>query len=284
MLSIFLWILPVAAHAQVMLHHTDGSGWSQSGIALCSGTTAVRNFQAYRYVPGQFQGYFRFNWTLYRDQQEVGFFSSIWDLRGNNFAQNYTFQNTFFNVNLQSGTYTVRLEIEQRTGFPFHHWDSVFDGTSNGITVTPFTSTYSFLIKDRNGNFVPPNTNKSPIEVSLSGGIIMDASATTCEASYLLVIEESDLSWGRPWIDQHYGNEWGHWFSGSAPNNIDLNLLTMTASPSETTMGHYFPLTGGTFVGGSYGAYVGKDRYYRVSLQASPAPWNPLYALIHVNW
>ena len=279
LLLALLLILPSVARAQLKLRHKEPgpvglfNPWSDKSIALCPPIPA-REFQAYRYVPGIFQGYFRFSWTLYRNGQNAGSFSSIWDLRGNSFLQNYTFQNTFFNVIPQSGTYDVRLLVERRSGFIIYNWNTVISETSNSITATTTMPTHSFIIKSASGAFVPPHPSGSPIKVSLGSGVIMDASASSCEPSYLIIVEESNIAW-----DRTLKNEWNRWFNGGAPNNLDLQNLTTTYSISDGT--GYFSLLGGNFTSPPF---QGQKRYYRIGLQAGGAPWNPMFALIEVDW
>jgi hypothetical protein len=102
----------------------------------------------------------------------------------------------------------------------------------------------------------------------------MDASDSQCETGYLIIVEESNISWDRP-----LQNEWNKWFSGQAPANLNLQQLTTTYRQSDGT--GYFSLIGGSFTSGTF---AGQERFYRIGLQTAGSPWNPQFALIQVNW
>ncbi|MFP5262660.1 MAG: hypothetical protein ACLGJB_12220 [Blastocatellia bacterium] len=266
-------------YAGVNLHMkpAGSSGpWHASGFWGCS--SSGTDFQAARHVPGYLSGYCRFDWTLYKDGQQVSFDRQIYDFRNNGWLpfQNYTFQNTFFNITTGPGKYSATLEVRQRNG-PFWNYNFntqlIYDGSIEVILYSAI-ATQPIKIKDINGAFVSPPSDGSPIQVSLSGGIIMDASAGTCEPGYAVIVQESNLWWDRTFL-----HEWFRWFSGQAPANIDLQQLTTSHSQSDGT--GYFSLNGGPFTSGIFAA---QQRFYRVGLQSAGAPWAPKMALIQVNW
>jgi len=276
----FLWIGQGAGHSQVALQHKSPGAvsltnpWSQNGIAICAPASPL-DFQALHYVPGVYQGNFRFSWDLDLNGQVVSHAEAPWDLTSS-FAQNYTFQYTFYGVTPQPGTYTIHLVIQEFKGFWFFgSWQTVFDETSNAVVASDIVPTGSFKIRDVSGNFVPPSSSGSPIQVSLSGGIVIDASASSCDPAYLIIVEESDRWWNRT-----FANEWNRWFNGRAPSHLNLQQLTTTFSASNGT--GYFSLLGGQFQ--SPPSFAGEDRFYRVGLQVGGAPWNPEFALIQVGW
>ena len=51
------------------------------------------------------QGFFEFFWTLRKDGVQIDTAKAVWDLTGNNFAQNYTFQYAFFGKATEPGSY-----------------------------------------------------------------------------------------------------------------------------------------------------------------------------------
>lgn len=253
--------------------------WATSGFSGCSSAPSY-DFQAYRYIPGILSGgYCRLDWTLYRDGQQVGFTRQIWDFRNGGWFpyQHYTFQNTFFGIPLSPGRYSSTFQVRERGGPPWNYnWNNtlLYEG-SNVITVYSASATQPFKIKDINGAFVSPPASGAPIQVSLSGGIIMDGFvAGGCEPSYSIMVQESNLFWNRT-----LQNEWFRWFPGPAPAHIDIQQLTTTYSQSDGT--GYFSLNGGPFTSG---VFAGQQRYYRVGLQSGGAPWTPKMCLIQVNW
>ena len=139
----------------------------------------------------------------------------------------------------------------------------------------PQDVTHSFKIKNSQGVFVAPPSDGSPIEVSLSRGVIMDASGTKNERSYLIIVQESDDKGIRSGLHECSGT----WIQGEATANIDIQRHVTSYSASDPT--GYFSLLGGNM---DSGPLAGKARFYRVGLQAGGAPWNPLFVLIRVVW
>lgn len=237
------------------------------------------DFQITRYVSGMLQGYFKFEWTLFKDGQPIEFYAQYYDLRGNNATlfQNFTYQNTFFNRPTSPGTYAGKLEVKKRGGTlgNYNYNQIIINEVSPSLTISGITPTHSFTIRNANGVFVSPPPNGAPIQVSLSGGIIMDASPSSCETGYLVIIQESNIWWTRS--SQNELDK--KWFSGQAPANLNLQQIVTSYSQSDGT--GYFSLIGGNFASGPLN---GQARYYRVGLQAAGAPWNPQMTLIQVNW
>lgn len=264
----------------VKLHYSVPNGispWSTDKIHYCggqpSGGLAPRNFQAYQYWAGQLVGYYYFSWYLKRDGQDVAkFIDDPYDLRGTNMAQNATFQRTFFSVVPEIGQYTVRLLVQRRT-WSFNRVTEL-DITSDAIEVGLVPPVHSFNVLSASGTYVPPNSDGSPIKVSLSTGVMLDATMSTCLPGYMLMVQESNASWNRTML-----HEWGKWFEGAPGGPLNLQQLTSQYSTSDGN--GYFSLLGGTFAAGPF---PGQKRYYRIGLQAKAAAWNPLFALIEVDW
>lgn len=237
------------------------------------------DFQITRYVSGMLQGYFKFEWTLFKDGQAIDSYVQYYDLRGNNalLYQNFTYQNAFFNRPTSPGTYEGKLEVKKRGGpaWNYNYNQIVINEVSPSLTLSNKTPTHSFTIRNANGVFVPPAPNGTPIQVSLSGGIIMDASPTSCATGYLVIIQESNIWWTRS--NQNELDK--KWFSGQAPSNLNLQQVVTSYSQSDGT--GFFSLMGGIFTSGPLD---GQARYYRVGIQAAGGPWNPQMALIQVNW
>jgi hypothetical protein len=279
-ISILLLCRSGNSQAQVTLERKPAGSppidYSAANFPACR-PVAASDFRVKHYVPGMISGYFHFVWTLFKNGQSYQTDTQTYDLRGNSALgyQNYTYVKNFLNIPSDNGVYMGRLEIQERAG-PFwnYHYNGIYSGDSPTLTISDVTPTHAIKIRDTNGVFVSPPTDGSAIQVSLGGGIIVDASGSTCETGYLISVQESNVSWIRSNL-----NEMDKWFTGQAPANINLQQTVTTYSPSDGT--GYFSLLGGFF---SSGPLAGQARYYRVGIQAAGAPWNPKYGLIQVNW
>jgi hypothetical protein len=118
-----------------------------------------------------------------------------------------------------------------------------------------------------NGNL--PTSNGSPIQCGST--VTCNAANTTCARSFFLGIQECDLYWNRT-----FANEWGQWFDGSPPDNMDLVALTNKYSSTVYNGTGNFTLQGGILPNG-------QARYYRVVLATGNPTFNALYALIRIN-
>lgn len=145
------------------VHHRPSGGigpWDTGNFNACAPTTL--DIQAWHYIPGQFQGYFRFDWSLYRNNQMIASFNQPWDLRGNNMAQNYTFQNTFFGIPRAPGTYRVDLVIRRRVGCPFNcHFtvlqtfaSDTFNGVATQLTQAPVPTIRLEVVADPGNDMI----------------------------------------------------------------------------------------------------------------------------------
>lgn len=246
-------------------------------IAVCQ-PAAASDWVSQRYMPGIMQGYFRLDYTLYRDGQQIATDRQDWDETGSTWLQNYTFTHMFFGIATTPGTYTTELTIRKRNGPP---WNRDFNQhvlveSSPPLVVSNVQPVPKIKIRNASGVFVDPPTDGSAIPVSLTSGIVMDASATTCSTGYQVIVQESDAWWNRPL--QH---EWQRWFLQAPAPAIDLQQLTTTYSASDGT--GYFSLLGGNFTASTPG-YAGKSRYYRVGIAAAGGQWVAKQALIQVAW
>lgn len=253
--------------------------YSTAGFSVCQ-PAPQSDFRIRRYVPGMLSGYLRFDWTLYKDGQEYRYERQVYDLRGNSALnyQNYTFLKDFLALPTEPGTYIGKLEVRRRgVGWGGYNFNQVvISEVSPAMVVGTVTPTPSFTIRNSNGVFVSPPPNGAAIPVSLGGGIIMNASASSCETGYLVIIQESNSAWTRS--GQHELDT--KWVSGQAPANLDLEQFTTTYSPSDG-LGGYFSLMGGNI---STGSLASQARYYRIGLQTAGSPGQPLWTLIRVGW
>jgi hypothetical protein len=279
---VLMCIMNLDAMAQTSLvrkpANASPSSYSSANVSVCQPAAAASDFQIRHYVPGMIQGYFRFEWTLYKDGNPYQSFNTTYDLRGGNALgyQNHTYQNAFFNLPTDAGTYSGGLVVRKRKGVPgFWNYNEItINASTPALTIANSTPTHDLKIRNSNGVFVGPAPNGAPIKVSLSGGIIIDASAGNCETGYLIIVQESNLYWTRS-----MNNEMDKWLTGQAPAALNLQQTVTTYSASDGT--GYFSLLGGNF---TTGPLSGQQRYYRVGIQAAGAPWAPKMALIQVEW
>lgn len=174
----------------------------------------------------------------------------------------------FYNINLTPGSYRAEIRLETRR-FPWG-WRTRFTRNTNVIQVTRNAAVPSFTI-----NGVIPNP-EVPIEVC-SNDIIIDASSTTCEDKYWVGVWEFDYdNWNRP---QEY--EWGKWFNGQAPSNLNLQQLSANHSFGSSFLGNNTARQGEILYGGKLPN--GNDRYYHVSVCTGFPAWKCSSAVIKVK-
>ena len=109
---------------------------------------------------------------------------------------------------------------------------------------------------------------------------MMDGSSTQCAATYWVGIHESDLMWNRT-----FKYEWGKWFNGAPPNNINLQQLATTYSQPPDWAGNN-PIQQRTpLIAGFLDAPVNSQpRYYRVALCTTEPSWLCKNTLLKVNY
>jgi hypothetical protein len=249
--------------------------YNTANIAVCQ-PASPSDFRIDGVVPGGWSGTFHFDWTLYRNGQQVGFYEQTVSAP---LGLNYVSFQHVFSVTTEVGSYSASFVVRKRklTFSGFNYDTIVLDDNATPIVVSAVEPTPSFKILNSSNVFVDPPPDGSPIPVSLSTGIVMNAAATTCETAYAVIVQESNQWWSRTM--QH---EWWKWFSGQAPANLDLQQLTTSYSASDGT--GYFSLLGGNFTSSSPIAFNGQPRFYRVGLAPGGGGWNPKMALIQVNW
>jgi MYXO-CTERM domain-containing protein len=270
-----LLAFPAEAKAQptvVDLTHYVGPNYSNSSISYCGATT--KKFRvAYDYYwgcpvgLGQCGPYgtcganpYRMTATLYS---------------GNTPLSTQTFQGsaawsvfTFNNVTLQPGSYTAVVKLEKRN-WTCVGWQTVKTTTSNLIVASAQAATPSFTI-----NGIVPPKDGSPIDVCASL-ITMDAAATSCESNYFITIQESDQWWNRT-----YQYEVDKWFSGQAPNGLNLQQIATTWSYPPYFTGPVSRQGNALFSGNLPAA---GERFYRVGLCTAEPTWTCQSALINVD-
>jgi hypothetical protein len=191
-------------------------------------------------------------WLTSSDYNQFGSISNF-DLRGFYLSCGQTFTPGQY--------YRVKLAV----GNPWNE-------TVKLVYVPPATPNFS--IKDKNNNWVTPPADGSPIEVC-SSNITMNAAATMGESKYEIVVQESDRWWNRS-----YRYEWGRWFSGQAPNGINLQNLASTYSYPQYGFTGDVARQGSVLFGGNLQS--GAERYFRVSLCTGEPSWTCKTALLRV--
>lgn len=134
-------------------------------------------------------------------------------------------------------------------------------------------ATPNFTVKNSSNVWVVPPADGSPIDVCASN-ITINAAGTNGESRYDIVVQESD-----PWWNRTYQYEWGHWFSGQAPNGIKLqNLASIYSYPPDFTGA---AVRQGTIL---YGGNLpnGSARHFRVSVCTDEPTWTCKSALLRV--
>ena len=240
------------------------TGYSSSGVVSCGASKKV-DFRV-SYSGSNCGGTigtnpYRFEFYLYRNGSQIGHIpfqqgSSCW------------WNGIFYSVDADAGTYSARVNFQKRT---LAGWMPVWDN-SGTIPASKSAATPGFLI---NGQLAT-TTFAPTVNVNISQPITIDATPTTCETKYDLGVMESDQHWNRP-----LKYEWGKWFSGDAPNNINLQQMATTYSNPPDYVGTDLTRLGTPLFGGELSP--GVQRYYRVNLCTAEPTWICASALLRVN-
>jgi hypothetical protein len=204
---------------------------------------------------------YRFEFYLYRNGVQIGHIpfqqgSSCW------------WNGIFYSVDADAGTYSARVNFQKRT---LVGWVPVWDNSST-FGASKSAATPAFTI---NGQLATTTTSPN-VTLNISQPIIIDATPTTCETKYWLGAMESDINWNRT-----YKYEWGKWFAGDAPNNINLQQLATTYSNPPDYFGTDLSRYGTPLFGGNLS--LGLQRYYRVNLCTTEPSWLCASAILRVN-
>ena len=174
----------------------------------------------------------------------------------------------FNNILGSPGDYRARVRFERRRGILCTGWETMFEGWTNDIDGVDVAASPDFNVS---GFFIP---GSNPITVCASD-VRVNAAATSCETRYYIGVEECDQWWSRT-----FEYEWGLWFTGEAPNNINLQNLAATYSYPP----HFNGLAdrqGDILFGGTLSN--GLDRYYRVKLCTNEPNWLCTTALVKID-
>lgn len=204
---------------------------------------------------------YRFEFFLYRNGVQIGHIpfqqgSSCW------------WNGIFYSVDADAGTYSARVNFQKRT---LVGWVPVWDNSSTfNASKTPATPSFTI-----NGQLAT-TTIFPNVTVNISQPIIINATPTTCETTYNLGVQESDQNWNRT-----FKYEWWKWFSGDAPNSINLQQLATTYSNPPDYLGSDLTRFGTPLFGGDLSP--GVKRYYRVNLCTIEPSWICATAILRVN-
>jgi hypothetical protein len=256
------------ANAQLLefYQRSSSSGsWSQSSFYYC-GSTGSRDLAVEFYychptypkdicdIGGVGANPYKIKAIIYKDGVEV----TSKEYRTSKVWANFF----FYGFSVSEGTYKARVIAKKRKLFS---WETVYDSYANSIACIKIAATPNFNI---NGS------TADVIEVNASS-ITVNAAATTCESKYYIGVAESDRWWHRT-----YDYEWGRWFTGTAPNGINLQQYSTTYSYPPYFTGDA-SRQGSPLIGGKLDN--GNDRYYRVGIATGEPTWVSKTLLIKVN-
>lgn len=253
-----------AGTANLLWAPASTTAYSTSGIVSCGMSKKV-DFKV-AYTGSNCGGTigsnpYRFEFFLYRNGVQIAQIpyqqgSSCW------------WNGIFYSVDADAGTYTARVNFQKRT---LVGWMPIWDN-SGSISASKSAATPAFMI---NGQLATA-TIAPMVTVNISQPIVIDATPTTCETAYNIGAQESDQNWNRT-----YKYEWWKWFSGNAPNNINLQQLATTYSNPPDYLGTDLTRFGTPLFGGELSP--GINRYYRVNLCTLEPSWLCATAILRVN-
>lgn len=204
---------------------------------------------------------YRYTVTLLRDGQPV---SAPRQFK----TSSCYFRTRFSGIDAVPGDYTARVAFEKRVFIST--WRTVETVTSSRLVAELSQGEPDFTV---NGQAVP--SDGSPIVVPSTHPVLVDGSLSRCMPNYFAGVHESERWWHRT------GDyEWGRWFDGSPPSDLNYQELTTRYSPGPDFVGDP-ARQGAAMTGGTLGS--GKDRYYRIELCTSQRKWKCKIALIKVE-
>lgn len=244
---------------------------SQSGFSVC-GSENHSFFVSYTFsshsscIPNRYRTTFK----LYLNGVEISATSS--------FTGSSTFSNQgFYNITTQPGTYTAQVILERKPCIG--NWYTAETLSTNAIVVTSIAAP-NFTV---NGVAASADPNNIPSVTVNAAMITIDASNTTCERNYWVGVWETTHNW---W-ERTYKYEWGGWFQGQAPNNINLQYLATTSherwingpgNRKDNT------LIGGIITDATTASFIGQERYYTISICTGEPSWTCKQIQIKVTW
>ncbi|HEV7396010.1 MAG TPA: hypothetical protein VGN86_05830 [Pyrinomonadaceae bacterium] len=204
---------------------------------------------------------YKYEFFLYRNGVQIGYYPY-------SLSSSCLVTKVFPSVDALPGYYHAKVNFGKQTS---NGWVYAAPAYTASIFAFKTSATPAFTI---NGQLAT-TTSFPTITVNISQPITIDATATTCETTYHIGVQESELNW-----DRTYKYEWSKWFPGTAPNNINLQQLATTYSYPPDFSGD--PTRIGTpLFGGDLSP--GIQRYYRINLCTVEPSWACATAILRVN-
>jgi len=279
MKKIFLLLLITGLYTQsyagwaTMTHYQTSipTGYYQTNFNVC--VSAVKKFRLYYSYCDGFDcapnnlcvgnPNYRFQVTL----QKNGAYVADHTFQGSTYWT-YDF---FDNITVTPGAWRFKV-VYQKSNL-LCQWVNIETIYSNVITVGATPASPNFKLITTSGTYTAPTP---PPAAVCGSSLTIDASTTTCETDYWVGIWETDVNSNRT-----YQYEWGKWFSGQAPNNINLQALATGSAAywihgPANRVGN--PLFGGNLAVPPYTA-----RYYRIEICTDDPSWTCKTMLIRVD-
>lgn len=259
-------------------HPTDLSSYSTSDINVC-GSQQMTFLISYTYSSHSSCWSDRYRYTFKIYKNGVLIYSTPKYLSSSTSQKDFIFGYAIGpTIIVTPGTYTAEAILERRPCVGA--WYTAETATTNSIIATT-TATPNFTI---NGTAATdPSSGSIPSIICNAGSITVNAASTTCETTYWIGVWETTHNW---W-ERTYDYEWGGWFTGQAPNNINLQNLSTTSSsrwingpnPRKDNI-----LMGGVIANATTASYIGQDRYYTIELCTGEPSWTCKKIQIKVVW
>lgn len=260
LLFCFSFFHTLYAQSVCMILQNDGGNWYNSDFNICGASTS-RDFRAtfdcdpnvvgVNCTNGSGSNPFRYTFKLFRNGNEIG-------------SQQFNLATTwaaavFYGVTTTPGTYSATVKFERRTSI-FNTYETLGTFTSyNSIDANQTTAQPAFNI---NGT---PVANLGNAGTICASNVTLNAADTYCETQYWIAVEESDQ-----WFNRTFDYEWGKWFSGTAPNGINLQQYCTAYSYPPYYTGNS-ARQGSPMIGGNLPS--GTARYYRITLATQDPTW-----------
>ncbi len=264
--------IAVAGTATLQWSNANLGSYSNGNVVSCGKSKKIDVRVAYNGAPncgGTFGANpYRYEFFLYRNGVQIGYLpyqqaSSCW------------FNGIFHSVDADAGTYSAIVNFQKRT---WTGWVPISKDNSSTFNASKTAATPAFKVitpQFPNGQLATGTTFPT-VNVHISQPITIDATLTTCETVYNIGVQESDVNWNRT-----FKYEWWKWFTGDAPNNINLQQLATTYSNPPDYLGNDLTRYGTPLFGGDLSP--GVPRYYRVNLCTGEPSWKCATAMLRIN-
>lgn len=257
-----------------LVHPPFGTSFSTSNFTMCGSQS--RTFQInYNFSSHSscWKDRYRYTFKLYKDG---GLINTTIAYTTSSLNQKYIF-GIGGSLTATPGTYSAKAILERRPCVGA--WYTAETITTNSI-VASSSATPNFSI---NNVVATDDPDKVPSIICQAGTITVDASTTTCETAYWVGVWETTHNW---W-ERTYDYEWGGWFQGQAPNNINLQNLSTISSQrwiSGPNSRKNNILMGGLITAATNPLFIGKERYYTISICTAEPSWKCKNIQIKVVW